>query len=64
MVKNGGKNSEKNVVHMYVKQEPESCSSIKNYPSVKMVVFSDCAKRRILVLRRRGNYPPTTSKLP
>ena len=49
----------------YVKQEPESCSSVKNYPPVKMeMVFSDYAKRRILVLRRRGKYPPTTSKLP
>ena len=28
------------------------------------MVFSDYAKRRILVLRRRGNFPPTTSKPP
>ena len=42
---------------MYIKQESESCSSVKNYPSVKKeMVFSDYTKRRILVLRRRGNY--------
>ena len=28
------------------------------------VVFSNHTKRRILVLRRRGNYPPTISRLP
>ena len=32
----------------YVKQEPESCSSVKNYPSLKMeMVFSDYNKHRI-----------------
>ena len=37
-------NGEKTVVriYMYVKQEPESCSSVKNYPSVKTeMVFSN-----------------------
>ena len=59
------RNGEKNVVRTYIKQEPESCSSVKNYPSVKTeMVFSDYTKRRILVLRRPGNYPPTISRLP
>ena len=60
------KNGEKNVVRTYVKQESESCSSVKkNYSSVNTdMVFSDYKKRRILVLRQRGNYPPTTSRLP
>ena len=38
---------------------------LRTYPSVKtQMVFSDYAKHRILVLRRRGNYPPTISRLP
>ena len=28
------------------------------------MVFSGYTKRRILVFRRRGNYPPTASRLP
>ena len=39
-------------VRIYVKQEPESYSSVKSYPSVKtQMVFSNYAEHRILVLR-------------
>ena len=48
----GEKNGEKNVVRTYIKQEPESCSSVKTE-----MVFSDDAKRRILV------HTSTTGKL-
>ena len=51
---------------MVKKRWKERCTCVKQQPysSVKMqMVFSDYDKRRILVLRRGENYPPTISRM-